>query len=125
MERLTNLLIHLRIVNLVDRSPEIVDQHFRSVDQSEIRAQSEIGLQAETQTKMSKKNQHVVPHGGDWAVKREGGKRATVVVPTQKEAIEIGREISKNNGSELIIHRPDGRIRDKDSHGNDPYPPKG
>ena len=75
--------------------------------------------------KMSKKNQHVVPHGNDWAVKREGGKRATAVVPTQKEAIEVGREISKNNGSELIIHRPDGRIRDKDSHGNDPYPPKG
>jgi uncharacterized protein YdaT len=74
---------------------------------------------------MSKKNQHVVPHGDDWAVKREGGKRATVVVPTQKEAIEIGREISKNNGSELIIHRPDGTIRDKDSHGKDPYPPKG
>lgn len=58
-------------------------------------------------------------------MKREGGKRATVVVPTQKKAIEIAREISKNNGSELIIHRPDGRIRDKDSHGTDPYPPKG
>jgi hypothetical protein len=25
----------------------------------------------------------------------------------------------------LVIHRPDGRIRDKDSHGNDPFPPKG
>ncbi|MBK9420934.1 MAG: DUF2188 domain-containing protein [Flavobacteriales bacterium] len=74
---------------------------------------------------MSKKNQHVVPHGNDWAVKREGGKRATVVVPTQKEAIDVAREISKRNSSELIIHRPDGRIRDKDSHGKDPYPPKG
>ena len=74
---------------------------------------------------MSKKNQHIVPHGNDWAVKREGGKRATVVVPTQKAAIDIGRKISKNNGSELVIHRPDGRIRDKDSHGKDPFPPKG
>jgi hypothetical protein len=26
---------------------------------------------------------------------------------------------------ELIIHRPDGRIRDKDSHGHDSFPPKG
>ena len=74
-------------------------------------------MTSKNRTKMTKKNQHVVPHGGDWAVKREGGKRATVVVPTQKEAIDIARKISKKNESELIIHRPDGRIRDKDSHG--------
>jgi len=35
-------------VNLVDRSLKIVDQRLQSVDQSEIRAQSEIGLRAET-----------------------------------------------------------------------------
>ncbi|HAZ0557035.1 TPA: DUF2188 domain-containing protein [Enterobacter hormaechei] len=25
----------------------------------------------------------------------------------------------------LVIHRPNGQIRDSDSHGKDPYPPKG
>jgi hypothetical protein len=24
-----------------------------------------------------------------------------------------------------VIHRRDGKIRDKDSHGHDPYPPRG
>ncbi|WP_338587823.1 DUF2188 domain-containing protein [Paenibacillus sp. Y5S-9] len=27
--------------------------------------------------------------------------------------------------TELIIHGKDGKIQSKDSHGNDPYPPKG
>jgi hypothetical protein len=74
---------------------------------------------------MSKKNQHVVPHGDDWAVKGAGNTRATSVHPTQAEAIERGREIARNQGSELVIHGENGRIREKDSHGNDPYPPKG
>lgn len=74
---------------------------------------------------MAKKNQHVVPRGNDWAVKRGGADRATTIVPTQREAIEIAREIAKNNNSELLIHGRDGRIRERDSYGNDPYPPKG
>lgn len=73
---------------------------------------------------MSKKNQHVVPKGKDWAVKGEGNKRATKIVDTQADAIKIAREIAINKKSEVVIHRPDGKIRDKDSYGNDPYPPK-
>ena len=72
------------------------------------------------------KNQHVTPHhNGGWRVKGEGNTRATVRTTTQKDAIDIAREISHNQGSELVIHRPDGRIRDKDSHGKDPFPPRG
>jgi uncharacterized protein YdaT len=71
------------------------------------------------------KNQHVVPHNGQWAVKGEGNNRATKVTQTQKGAIEIAIEIAKNNNSELVIHRPDGRIREKNSYGSDPFPPEG
>lgn len=71
------------------------------------------------------KNQHVVPHNGDWAVRGEGNRRVTRITGTQREAIEIAREIARNQESELFIHRQDGRIRDRDSYGNDPYPPKG
>ena len=72
------------------------------------------------------KNQHVTPHpDGVWQVKGEGNTRATVRTTTQKEAIGIAREISRNQGSELVIHRPNGQIRDKDSHGRDPFPPEG
>lgn len=74
---------------------------------------------------MGKKNQHVVPHGDDWAVKGAGNSRATSIHPTQHEAINRGREIAQNQKSELLIHGENGRIREKNSYGNDPYPPKG
>ncbi len=74
---------------------------------------------------MSKKNQHVVPHGKQWAVKGEKNDKVTKVVETQSEAIKIAREIAINQQSEVVIHRPNGQIRDKDSYGNDDYPPKG
>lgn len=72
-----------------------------------------------------KKNQHVVPKGTDWAVKGAGNEKNTRIVSTQKEAIDIARGIARNQQSELIIHRKDGRIREKDSYGNDPRHIKG
>jgi hypothetical protein len=74
---------------------------------------------------MAGKDQHVVPHQGSWAVKGAGNQRATSVHDTQQQAIDVARDIARNQKSELVIHRPDGRIRDKDSHGSDPFPPKG
>ncbi len=71
------------------------------------------------------KNQHVLPHPDGWQVKGEGSARATIVTPTQAEAIKVGREIAMNNRSELMIHGQNGQIRQKNSYGNDPYPPKG
>ena len=73
---------------------------------------------------MSKnKNQHVTPKGNEWQVKGAGNEKATKVVPTQKQAIEIAKEIAKRQGTEVVIHGKDGKIRDKDSYGNDPVPP--
>lgn len=73
---------------------------------------------------MTKKNQHVVPNGKDWAIKGEGNEKATKIVATQTEAIKIARDIAINQKSEVVIHRPDGTIRDKDSYGYDPNPPR-
>ena len=72
------------------------------------------------------KNQHITPHpNGGWQVKGAGNSKATVVTSTPGEAIKIGREIAKNQGSELFVHNKQGRIRERNSYGNDPYPPKG
>ena len=43
------------------------------------------------------RNQHVVPRGGGWAVKPEGGQRASSIHGTQREAIDRGREVSRNH----------------------------
>lgn len=72
------------------------------------------------------KNQHVTPHrNGGWQVKGAGNEKATIRTNTQAEAIKIATDIARNQKSEVVIHRPNGQIRDKNSYGNDPYPPKG
>jgi len=72
------------------------------------------------------KNQHVTPHPqGGWQVKGAGNGRATARTATQQTAIDIARSISQNQKAELLIHGRNGRIRQKNSHGNDPFPPSG
>lgn len=72
------------------------------------------------------KSQHVTPHSkGGWQVKGAGNTKATARTTTQAEAISIAKSIAVNKKSELVIHGTDGRIREKNSYGNDPFPPKG
>lgn len=74
---------------------------------------------------MGKKGQHVVPSGGRWSVRRAGSARASGTYATQHEAIERGREIARNQRTELYVHGTDGRIRERSTYGDDPHPPKG
>ena len=77
---------------------------------------------------MSKKpnTHHVVPNpAGGWDVKRSGTNRVSSHHDTKRDAIDRGREISRNQSTELRIHNKDGRIGSSDSHGGDSYPPKG
>ncbi|MDY6316507.1 MAG: DUF2188 domain-containing protein, partial [Oribacterium sp.] len=60
---------------------------------------------------MMKKDQFVVRHGNDWAVKGAGNSRATRVVSTQSEAIVIARDIASNQHSEMRVQDRHGRFR--------------
>ena len=71
-----------------------------------------------------RKNQHVTPHPDGWAVKAAGASRVTSVHRSQRVAIKRAVKIAKNKKSDVVIHRKDGKIRDRDSYGNDPCPPK-
>ena len=73
---------------------------------------------------MMGKNQHVVPHKDGWAVKGAGNQKATRVVSTQREAINIAQDIARNQHSDTKIHGENGRIRAGNSYRNDPCPPK-
>lgn len=75
---------------------------------------------------MSSKTTHVVPNPkGGWDIKQGGGQRSSGHFDKKQDAVDRAREISKNQGNELVLHNKDGKIAQKDSHGNDPYPPKG
>ena len=72
------------------------------------------------------RNQWVGPNGdGRWKVQGEGNSRATGIYDTKQEAERRGRDIAKNQSSELIVQRGNGTIQRRSSYGNDPYPPKG
>ena len=74
---------------------------------------------------MPRNVQHVVPRNGKWAVRKSGSTRVSRYFKTQGEAIEAARDIAKRECTELYIHGSDGRIRERNSYGNDPFPPPG
>ncbi len=75
---------------------------------------------------MPRKSHHVVhdPNGG-WNIKKGGADRVSAHAGTKEKAIDIARKISQNQGTELVIHNKNGKIAQSDSHGHDPYPPRG
>lgn len=70
---------------------------------------------------MARQTHHVVhnPNGG-WDIKRGGGVKAIVHTETKAEAEQKGRDISRNQHTEFVVHGLNGRIQRSDSHGNDP-----
>jgi Uncharacterized protein conserved in bacteria (DUF2188) len=72
-----------------------------------------------------RENIHVVLRNGEWAVRREGAQRDSSHHDTQAAAIDAARQTAQRQGTELFIHGRNGQIRERDSHGHDPYPPKG
>lgn len=71
------------------------------------------------------KTRHVVPNpNGGWDSKKGGASRSSKHFERKREAEQYSREVSTREKSELFIHGKDGQIQRKDSHGNDPFPPR-
>lgn len=71
------------------------------------------------------KAQHVLPTASGWAVKRAGASKSSGIYGTQKDALKEATRIARNNKTEVYVHGKNGRIRERNSYGSDPYPPKG
>ena len=69
---------------------------------------------------------HVVtnPNGG-WSVRRSGATKASKTFDRQEDAVGYAREVARRDQGELCIHGRNGQIRERNSYGRDPYPPKG
>jgi hypothetical protein len=70
-------------------------------------------------------NVWVVRHLGAFSVKEAGHRKLLLPPVSQRAAIALARKLAEANRSELIVQGKDGRIRLRDSHGNDPFPPRG
>jgi uncharacterized protein (TIGR02271 family) len=60
---------------------------------------------------------HIELRGNEWAVVREGNRRATSIHPTQSEAAESGRDLARRDGTEFFLHGQDGQIREHRDYG--------
>jgi hypothetical protein len=59
-----------------------------------------------------------------FVAKIEGHSQPITRPSTQAATIAKAITVAKKNQSEVVIHGRDGKIRDKDSYGNDPVPPR-
>lgn len=63
---------------------------------------------------------------GQWVNRREGSERISSAHDKAADASSRGQDLARNSGSEWIKHRKDnGQIHDRNTYGEDPYPPKG
>jgi hypothetical protein len=71
------------------------------------------------------KSHHVVPgRDGGWNVIRGGATRASKHFKNKSDAVSWARNTSRIQGSEFVVHKRDGIVQRKDSHGNDSFPPR-
>jgi hypothetical protein len=61
---------------------------------------------------------------GGWSVKRNGTSKATSVHNTKFEAWKETRRLARGAGTEAFLKGKDGKIRTRNTYGNDPYPLK-
>lgn len=62
---------------------------------------------------------------GQWVVKLSNSNRASSLHETQEEAWKEARRLARGAGIEAFLKDKNGKIRVRNSYGNDPFPPKG
>ena len=70
-----------------------------------------------------KPTQHVVPLNRGLAIRKSESPRVASTFKPQAEAIAKAREIAQNQQTELFIHGENRQIQERNSYGNDPFPP--
>ena len=75
---------------------------------------------------MAKRNVHTVFNADRemWETKIEKQSNPIKSAHTKEQAMENSVKEAKAREVEHVIHNKDGKISDKDSYGNDPFPPK-
>lgn len=57
-----------------------------------------------------KKNKHVVPHNGKWAVISEGAKRPTKVFDIKANALRYAHDTTLRDDSCMFVHSENGKV---------------
>lgn len=74
---------------------------------------------------MKSKKVFVSPSADKWKVQSVGARKAAGLFDRKSEARARGIELAKNQGAELYVQKQNGTIHERNSYGNDPFPPRG
>ncbi|MBA2176417.1 DUF2188 domain-containing protein [Halobacillus locisalis] len=104
---------------------EQAKEWYDNADQQEIRRMKQASDQKlkdhdeeeyDSRPELLDKGEHVVAHENGWAVQAEDAKQASDVFENKPEAVKRAKEIAKNKGTQVIIHKQDGSIQEKTSY---------
>lgn len=76
-------------------------------------------------TKEATKNVWVTTHGEQWAVKIAGQAKPLKIFDKKSDALEFAKKKAKEEKTELISQKRDGKINLKNSYGSDSPKTKG
>ena len=82
------------------------------------------GEKSSARKRSASKNIHVVLHSEGWVVRSEGSTRVDSHHETRREAVEAARTRAESDAATLVIHRRDGRVKERISYNPDPLPPR-
>jgi hypothetical protein len=68
---------------------------------------------------------HTVHRDGRWINEEEGVGQIGSGHVDKDAAVTAGRDLARQRRTEHVIHNLDGTISERNSYGNDPYPPLG
>lgn len=62
--------------------------------------------------------EEVVSHSDGWAVQSKNAKKPSNVYKNKEDAVEQGRKIAKNKGTNITIYKQDGTVQKKETFKN-------
>jgi hypothetical protein len=57
---------------------------------------------------------HVMPGKHGWEVREQGTFEPVSAHPSPEDAVNAARQIARRSGAEVVVHDPDGSIRDRE-----------
>ncbi|GGM38909.1 hypothetical protein GCM10011351_26330 [Paraliobacillus quinghaiensis] len=94
-----------------DNATEDEVNRVHQISNEELRARGEGDVNSRPE--LIKKREHVVVHEGGWAVKTQDAKKASNIFDTKEEAVDRAKEIAKNKGTGVVIHKQNGEIQEQ------------
>ncbi|MCD5325433.1 MULTISPECIES: DUF2188 domain-containing protein [Pontibacillus] len=99
-----------------DNATEKEINQVKQMSDQDLKKRDDQGQRSESRPELLEKGEHVVAHEEGWAVQTEQAKKPSDVFDQKQEAIDRAKEIAKNKGTKVIIHKKDGSIQDQTSY---------